>query len=403
MWNKIKEITSEIAEFFWIEIKMIFTDAGAILFFFIAMFIYSFLYSMGYEKETVRDLPVAVVDLDHTATSRQFSRMADATEQLKVVVKPNSMKEAEELFYDGKITGVFLIPANFEKDILKGTRTSISAYCDVSYFMLYKQVYAGAVYSSGTFGAGVEIKKMLAEGKSLGQAMDMQEPVKVQTYNLYNPSGGYGSFIMPPVIIIIMQQLLLIGIGMLGGTIRERRVFLQMNSSVTRKLGSIRLVFAKASAYVFVFLITCLFSMGVLHRWLAFPDQAAFWPTVTLLIPFLYTVSFLGLAISMLFTERIQSIVFMVFISPLLVFLTGISWPSSSIPGFLYGIVHILPSTFMVPAYLHVRIMGAGFDSIHYELTWILIQMVAYFALACFAYKFSIRRFGKKIGEISKE
>jgi len=403
MWDKLKQITSEIAAFFWVEIKMIFTDAGAILFFFIAMFIYSFLYAMGYEKETVRDLPVAVVDLDHSATSRQFSRMADATEQLHVSIKPESMKEAEELFYDGKITGVILIPANFEKDILNGKRTSISAYCDVSYFMMYKQVYAGAVYSSGTFGAGVEIKRMLAEGKSLGQAMDMQEPVKVQTYNLYNPSGGYGSFIMPPVIIIIMQQLLLVGIGMLGGTIRERRIFLQMNNSVTRKLGSIRLVFAKASAYVVVFLITCLFSLGVLHRWLAFPDQVHFWPMVALLIPFLYTVSFLGLAISMLFTERIHSIVFLVFISPILVFISGISWPTSSVPDALYAIVHVLPSTFMIPAYLHVRVMGAGFDSIHYELTWILIQMVAYFVLACFAYKFSIRRFGKRIGDINKD
>jgi len=398
MWERILNGTKEVASFFIDEIKLIITDAGTVLFFVVAMFIYSLLYAMGYEKETVRQLPVAVVDLDHSATSRQFSRMADGTEQLHVSCKPGSLKEAEDLFYDGEINGVLLIPENFEKDIFNARRTSVTVYCDASYFMLYKQVYAGAVYSSGTFGAGIEIKRFLAEGKSMGQAMDLQDPVKVNLYNLYNPAGGYGSFVMPGMILLIMQQLLLVGIGMLGGTIREKKKFLKMNSSVIRRLGSTRLVFAKASAYVVIFLLTSLFSMGVLQRWFLFPDKGSFWPIIAMLIPYLYAVSFLGLSISMLFKERIQSILFMVFISPLVVFMSGISWPISALPPVLHFVSHIFPSTYMIPAYIRIRVCGAGLESVHYEWGMILIQMVAYYLLACFSYRFAIRRFGKKIG-----
>ncbi len=398
MGERILNGTKEVGRFFIDEVKLIVTDAGTVLFFIIAMFIYSLLYTWGYEKETVRDLPVALVDLDHSATSRQFSRMADATEQLHVSCKPGSLKEAEDLFYDGEVYGVLLIPENFEKDILNARRTSLTAYCDASYFMLYKQVYAGAIYSSGTFGAGVEIKRFMAEGKSLIQASDLQDPIKVDLYNLYNPSGGYGSFVMPGMIILIMQQLLLVGIGMLGGTIREKKKFLQMNSSVIRRHGATRLVFAKASAYVAMFLFTSLFSMGILHKWFSFPDKAHFWPIVTMLIPYLYAVSFFGLSISMLFKERVQSILFMVFISPLVVFMSGISWPISSLPPVLHLVSHIFPSTYMIPAYLRMRLYGAGLESVHFEWGMMLLQMVVYYVLACYSYRLAIRRFGKKIG-----
>ena len=398
MWKKIKIILSEIAGLYVDEIKLILSDSGAILFFIVAMFIYSLLYTIGYEKETVRDLPIAVVDFDHSSLSRQFSRMADATEQLKISCKPGSLKEAEQLFYDGNIKGVLLIPQNFEKDILNGRRTNITVYCDAGYFMLYKQVYAGAVYSSGTFGAAVEIKKLMAQGKTMEQAIDMQDPLKVNTYNLYIPSGGYGSFVMPGVIIVIMQQLMLIGIGMLGGTTREKRMFIKKYGSVKHKWGNVKLVLGKSFAYVTIFLFTALFSMVILHQWFSFPDKGSFLPIITLLIPYLLAVSFLGKAISMFFTQRVHSILFMVFLSPLVVFISGISWPAASIPQGLYWVAHILPSGFMVPAYLRLRLYGAGLDSVRFEWGFILIQMVAYFILACYSYKIAIKRMGRKIG-----
>ena len=82
MWKRIIDGFNEVFSFFIDEVKLVVTDAGTVLFFILAMFIYALLYTMGYEKETVKDLPVAVVDLDHSSLSRQFSRMADATEQL---------------------------------------------------------------------------------------------------------------------------------------------------------------------------------------------------------------------------------------------------------------------------------------------------------------------------------
>jgi ABC-2 type transport system permease protein len=398
MWKNFKKIFSEIHGFFIDEIKLILSDSGAVLFFIAAMIVYSLLYTIGYEKETVHDLPVAMVDLDHSALSRQFSRMADATEQLRVSCKPGSLKEAEQLFYDGKINGVLLIPDHFEKDILSGKRTNVTVYCDAGYFMLYKQVYGGAAYSVGTFGAAVEVKKLLGQGKTMNQAIDMQYPLKVDVYNLYNPSGGYGSFVMPGMIIIIMQQTLLIGIGLLGGTIREKKMFLKKYGTVRHRWGNVKLVLSKSFAYLIVYLFIGLFPMVILHRWFAFPDKGHLLPILALLIPYLLAVSFLGMGVSMFFRQRVHSILFMVFLSPMVVFLSGISWPATAIPKGLYWLAHVFPSGFMVPAYIRLRLYGAGLDSVRFEWAAIVIQMIIYFIFACYAYKVAIKRMGRKIG-----
>lgn len=396
--ERIASGPKETALIFVDEVKLIFSDAGAVLLFVIAMFIYPLLYAIGYEKEVIRNIPIAVVDLDHTQTSRQYCRMADATEQMEVALKLGSLKEAEQLFYDGKVKGIVLIPGGFEKDILSARQTNVIVYCDASNFLFYKQVFGGTSFTNGTFNAGVEVKRMLSEGKGMVQALSQQEPLKVNTYNLYNPASGYGSFVMPGMILIIMQQTLLIGIGMLGGTIREKNIFLKMTGKAKHHIGSVRLVFGKASAYVFVYLFNALFALGILYKWYGYPDNSGFLDSVVLFVPYILAVSFLGMAISIFFKERVHSMLFMVFLSPIVVFLSGLSWPVEALPKTLHTVAHIFPSTIMIPAYIKVRTAGADISQIKPELIMLMIQAVIYFVLAVVAYHFAIRRFGRKIG-----
>ncbi|MEI6697347.1 MAG: ABC transporter permease [Bacteroidota bacterium] len=395
MWKTMLNGLQILVYYFTNELKAIFKDAGAVLIFMIALVIYPLLYSIAYEKEVVRDIPIAVVDLDHSALSRQASRMADATEQINVKFKPQSLKEAEKLFYQGEVKGVLLFPSHFEKDVFSGQQTNCVVYSDASYFLLYKQVFAAAVYSVGTLNAGIEIKRMLAEGKTLKQAFEQQEPLKVEVENLYNPSSGYGSFVLPGIIILILQQTLLIGIGMMGGTQREQNLFHIIHKRVNLKGGSIPVILGKSFAYTFIYLFNAIFCMVILHHWFKMPDNGSLISNIFILIPYLLSVSFLGLAISVFFRERVYSLLFIVFLSPVVLFLSGLSWPASSIPPFLYAIAHVFPSTSMIPIYIRMRICGAGLDQLTAEWGFMMLQMVSYFILACFSYKIAIKKFTK--------
>ena len=244
---------------------------------------------------------------------------------------------------------------------------------------------------------------MLAEGKGLSQAIDQQDPLKVSTYNLYNPAGGYSNFVMPGIILIIMQQTLLIGIGLLGGTTRERNRFHHHKGPVALPGGSVAAVLGKSGAYLLIYLFNSLYAMLMVHKWFAFPDQSGYLAILFLFVPFILSTAFLGLAISVLFAKRVHALLFMVFMSPVILFLSGLSWPSVSIPPALYAMAHIFPSTWMIPAYLRIRVYGAGADSVNYEWGWMLVQMVVYFILACIAYKFARIRFDKEQAAESNE
>ena len=379
------------------ELKTIFRDQGAMLILFFAVFAYPLVYSIAYKNNVVRDIPVTIVDLDKTATSRQMIRMLDATKELIVDEKVGSLHEARQRFWDGNSKGVILIPEGFEKDLLKGNQTSVSVYCDASYFLIYKETLGGTIQACGTLSAGVEIKRMMSAGSGEEQAMQQRDPMPARFYYLYNPAGSYGSYVMPGMILIILQQTLLIGIGMIGGAGKERRNNQVVQPGVKVREGMFSVVLGKGFAYFTIYLANLAYTLVYLSKWFDFPDKGSFADVCILLVPYLFSVIFLGLMISMLFRRREHSIMSLVYISPIVFFLSGLSWPQTSIPPLLNQIAHIFPSTTMIPAFLRIRTMGVSIGDVRSELLFLIVQMILYFLLAAVSYKISVIRQVRKM------
>jgi ABC-2 type transport system permease protein len=374
------------------ELKTIFKDNGAMLILFFAVLAYPLVYSIAYKNNVVRDIPVTIVDLDHTSSSRQMVKMLGATKELRVAQEVGSLHDAKKLFWDGNSKGIIMIPEGFEKDLLKGFQTSVSVYCDASYFLLYKETLTGTIQATGTLSAGVEIKRLMAAGSGEEQAMQQRDPMPAKFYYLYNPSGSYGSYVMPGMILIILQQTLLIGIGMIGGAGKERRNNRIVKPGLRVRQGMFSVVFGKGLAYFVIYLANIAYTLVYLSKWFGFPDKGSFADICILLVPYLFSVIFLGLMISMLFRRREHSIMTLVFVSPIVLFISGLSWPVSSIPPLLYKLSHIFPSTSMIPAFLRIRTMGVSISDVRPELLFLVIQMIVYFIMASVAYKINVIR-----------
>lgn len=384
------------ARFYHDEIRAIRKDSGAILIMFGALMIYPLVYSIAYKNEVVRELKTTVVDLDRTSTSRQLIKMLEGAEQIDICNEANSLDEARKDFYDGNSCGIIVISANFEKDILNGRQTNVSVFADGSYFLIYRQIISGSVKAVGTFSAGVEIKKLMLEGKTFDQAAQLRDPLSADIHFWFNTSSGYGSFVMPGMIIVILQQTLLIGIGMVGGTGKEKNRDSFMVPVALKKGGVLPLLFGKTLTYLTVYAVNSIITMVWLHSWFDYPSRGAYLSILMLTLPFLLSVIFMGITISVLFKRRESSIIFMVFLSPIVVFLSGISWPASSIPPVIYHLAQLFPSTIMIPAYLRIRNMGVGMQDISHEYLLMLVQMCFYFCTAALALYFSARHNAKK-------
>lgn len=403
VWRGLFKGLEMTGQFYRTEIRNIRKDSGAVLILFGALMIYPFAYSIGYKNEVVRELKTTLVDLDRTPTSRRLIQMINGCEQIKINREAESMDEARKDFFEGDSGGIVVIPENFEKDILTGKQTSVSVFADGSYFLIYRQLISGSVKAVGTFSAGVEIKKLMLEGKTYNQSIQMRDPLAADMHFWFNPDSGYGSFVMPGIIIIILQQTLLIGIGMLGGTGKEKNCDRFMVPLALKPGGVLPILFGKTLTYLTIYAFNCVLTMIWLHSWFQYANQGSYLTVLMLTLPFLLSVIFMGITLSVLFKRRESSIMFMVFLSPIVVFLSGISWPTSSIPAIVYNLAHVFPSTIMIPAYLRVRSLGVGLYEIRHEYGMLLIQTIVYFCTAALALYASARRHAKKAGKIFSE
>lgn len=397
--NKINNLEL-IAIHFIKELKAIFSDKGALLILIGAMLIYPIIYSIGYFNETLTDLPVGIVDLDHSAASRKFTGMIDASSELIVSHKPEDLKKAEALFMENKINGAILIPKGFEKELLAGQQTNIAVYADASYFLKYKNEVLSATYANAFFSGGISVLKYMAEGKSFRQAKVSNNPLQIQTHILYNPSSAYGSFIMPGLILIIIQQTLLIGIGILGGSFSESKISPFVLPVQNRRREVLPFLIGKSAAYILISLFNIAVAVILVHHWFNYPDKANLPDIMMLLFPYLISTIFLGIGLSTLFIHRESAIVFMVFLSPIALFLSGLSWPVSAMPDWIVFLSKTMPSTTVVPAYLRLRTMGVQISEVKPEIISLYWQAGIYGTLTVIYFFIRVvrdkNRFNKK-------
>ena len=96
----------EIADVWRKEFEMVMRDQGVLIFFLLVPLLYPILYAWIYNNEVVREVPVAVVDDSRSHVSRSFIRQCDATPDVRVVARPSSMAEAQQMMSRGEVRGI---------------------------------------------------------------------------------------------------------------------------------------------------------------------------------------------------------------------------------------------------------------------------------------------------------
>lgn len=399
LMDRIKKSYEVFYNMYLYEIKLLLKDSGVLLILFGATIFYSLIYTYAYSHEVVNDISVAIVDLSGTKTSRDAVKMLDATPQMNVVYHTANFDEAKDMFYDNKVNGIIVIPDDFERKLYRGEQTAITAYADATYFMIYKQILSGGAKVAGTLSAKVEIGRLMKKGVDKNKAIAQSQPISVATSYLYNPAAGYASYAMPGIIILILQQTLLLSIGMLGGTTREKkRKYFYLESDLDPRHAASALL-GKAFAFVTLHLFNIFFTLVIVYKMFNLPQKGNPFEILAFLAPYIFAVVFLGISIATLFKKREYSLIFMFFTSIPFIFLSGFSWPTNEMPLLLQKLALLIPSTPAMQGYLRLNTMGASLPQVAKEFSSLIILMLAYFTLALLITKYRINQINKDLLE----
>ena len=377
-----------ICYIWWIEMKNTIKDEGVLIFFILVPLLYPLLYSWIYNNEVVRDVPVVIVDQSHTATSRQFIRMFDASPDVKAAYYCNSLSEAQALVAQQEANGIMLFPEDFERTLNRGEQAHVSIYCDMSIMLAYKAIYLTAIHVSLDMG-----KERQKEGIGTVTVRDEElrtQPMEIAEEPIFNVTGGYGNAVLPGVLILILQQTLLLGIGLSAGTARENNRYQDLVPISKHHNGILKIVLGKSLCYFMVYCVVTAYITLAVPRFFNFTMLAHPIDLIRLLVPYLLSVIFFGMTVSCVVRYRENVMLLVVFTSIPFLFLTGVSWPQSNIPGAWEGLSWLIPSTFGVRGFLRLSSMGGTFADIRTEVFALWIQTTIYFSITCLVYRYQI-------------
>lgn len=370
------------------EMGLVFKDEGVMLFFLVVPIFYPIVYSMIYTSETIREVPAVVVDDSRSALSREYIRKVDATAELHIISYCANMQEAREIMRQREAYGIIHIPRNFVKDIAQGKQTHVNIFCDMSGLLYYKAMLMANTNVSLNINA--DIKKQLAQNTTNRQDEVTIKPIASEDINLYNPQAGIASFLLPGVLVLIIQQTLLLGIAMMAGTSRERNRLHELIPVGRHNHGLLRIVLAKTSVYLTIYVVQSVFCFGVVPRIFSLPQIGNPVTLAFFFLPFLLAVIFFGMTVSAVVRERENGVLIFVFTSVILIFISGLSWPSAAIPGYWKLFSYIFPSTFAINGYVHINNMGASLLDVRKEWDALWLQAAFYFFTCCLSYRYKI-------------
>ena len=369
------------------EMTQVIKDEGVLIFLIVVPLIYPLLYSWIYNNEVVHEVPVCVVDDSHSQLSRQFIRMCDASADVHVAYYAQDLDEAKSLVSRQLVKGIYVIPSEFAENIYRMKQGIISVYCDMSLMLTYKAIFQTAQLVSLQMSTDIQTK--MSGLYTHRDEVIAARPLNYADVPIFNPAGGYGSFVLPAVLILILQQTLVLGIGLSAGTAREEnayRCLIPVGDS--RYQNTIPIVMGKFMCYFMIYLVQGAWLTVAVPHLFHFPQLATWQTLVTLMLPFTIACIFFGMMISCTVKYRENVMLLVVFASIPLLFMTGASWPQSSIPGVWQGVSWLFPSTFGARAFIRLNSMGAEISDVSHELHIIYIQAACYFVLTLAVYRF---------------
>ena len=370
----MSEYKYPIVKSFVTELQRIFRDPGVVVIFIVATLVYPLIYKALYWNEQINDVPVAVVDLSNSPQSREFLHRWNASPDIKLTHTCSSMAEAEQLLRNQKVHGIIYFPRDFERQLADPLgKAHISLYCDMSSFLYMKAIYLSCNQVMLESMRNIQIDRYEQMGMDKEFAWALVQDAPYSETALFTPTGGYGSFLIPAVLMLILHQTLLFGICMLGGTAREENEESYTFTSLIGRAGACFLTYYGLAAIL----------LGFFPRLFGIPHIGAIDDILLLIVPYLLAIIFFSLCVSVFIRNRESGLVLLISTSLIFLFMAGISWPKEMIPQAWRWVAACIPYTWGAHAFIHVNSMGATLSQVTREFIALWVLTGAYGVMAC--------------------
>ncbi|MDH6310820.1 ABC-2 type transport system permease protein [Dysgonomonas sp. PFB1-18] len=317
-------------------------------------------------------IPIAVVDLDNSTTSRSLVRQLDAFEKTDVKYKSLSFKEAREMMQRMEVYAVLTIPKDFAKDAVSGNRPKLVYYTNNAFLISGSLLFQDLKTVSTLASAAVGLQTAEAKGFTANQVMPILQPITIDSHPIGNPWLNYSVYLNNVILPGILQLIILMfTVSAFGSEIKSgtgSKLLAMGNNSIAK------VVIGKLLPYTILYAIMALLFMSILYYYNHFPLHSGFWPMFFNYLCLILAaqgagVMLLGIFRNYRFALSIASLIGMVSFS-----ITGFSFSTLAMDGSLSALSNFFPLRHFFLIYVDQALNGIPFG----------YSMYQYAALLCF-------------------
>lgn len=315
--------------------------------------------------------PAAIVDRDGTKLSRTMTQTLGTMQMVDLEKDCTSFTEARHAMQEGRIYGFFLIPEDFEADLLAGRGTTITFYTNMTYFvpasLLFKSMKTTAMYSK----AGIMLNVLETAGATPDEVMPILQPVNVSVRGIGNPWLNYAYYLAVSFIPGVFElMILLVTCFSLGQEIKygDSIQLLRMAGGNVYKA-----VYAKLLPQTFAWLILIIFMESWMYGWQHYPMHGSWWWFTLSQVMFVLACQSLGVFFFGLLPNLRLSLSICALVGILAFSIAAFSFPVESMYGAIGIFSWILPVRYNFLIYIDQALNGID---IYYSRIWYVAYLV---------------------------
>lgn len=341
-----------------------------VAFFILPLFCFMLLTSLMQEG-LPSQVPAAMIDKDGSSLSRKVTQNLGGMQMVDLVESCNSYTEARHLMQKGDIFGFFLIPENFERDLLSGRKPVITFYTNMTYFVpasiLFKTFKTTALYTK----AGVAMTVMESVGASPREVTPLLLPINIQARGIHNPGLNYAIYLCNSFLPGVLELMIfLVTCFSLGQEIKygtSRKLLAMANGSIVKAL------FAKLLPQTMIWFVIAIFMESWLFGVNGYPVYGSwFWLTVSELMFVLacqgWAVFFFGVLPNLRLSLSASALLGILAFS-----VAAFSFPVESMYGAISIFSWILPVRYNLLIYIDQALNGIP---VYYSRVWFVAYIV---------------------------
>lgn len=176
-----------------------------------------------FSKGMAVNIPIAVIDNDHSAQSATMIRYIDATPEVMVIKQLPDTNAAKRAIETTEVMAVVEIPENFSSNLLSGKTSRLLLNVNAQYGTHSGMIQKAVQTAVGTFSAGAEIQRRVATGEDVTLSKTSYAPIQSQSVALFNTANNYQQFLAVTVLPALLHILsMVIGASTVGRELADK-------------------------------------------------------------------------------------------------------------------------------------------------------------------------------------